>query len=132
MSIFLWDSAWESGDPDIDLQHRALLDQMERLAGALAGGDQGAETERTLKVLEDYVEAHFSAEEALMTWSGFPHLERHRALHDAMRARIARLVQALALEPLSVTAGVMEFLASWLLTHIAEEDRLLVEHLKMR
>jgi hemerythrin-like metal-binding protein len=125
-----WDPAYETGVAEIDHQHRELLSQMDRLLEAIAGGSGVRETERTLLHLGEYIETHFSTEEVLMEISDYNGLDRHRGLHDEMRAQVASLVSTYQMNPAAVPAGVMAFLSSWLVDHLSGEDRLMAEHLR--
>lgn len=130
MSVFDWDPAWDTGVPEIDLQHRELLRQMERMMAALVAGREAAETERTLLLLGDYIETHFRTEEVLMAESGYPGLATHRAVHDGMRERVMALVATYQRNPGEVPGDVMDFLTSWLVDHITGDDLQMAAHLR--
>ena len=131
MAIFPWNPAWETGDPGIDQQHRQLLDQLGRLMVALAEGKEAVETERALLLLGDYIDDHFKDEEALMARSGYPGLARHRHCHDDLRARVQGLLATYGHDPKAIPASIMEFLLTWLKEHLAGEDHLMAEHLRL-
>ncbi|GEM_PF-6410812 len=66
MTIFSWNSAWETGNALIDDQHRELLSRFEALANALLQGTSEEEYKRLCGFMAEYAETHFLAEEALM------------------------------------------------------------------
>ena len=131
MPIFPWNPAWETGQPKIDQQHMQLLEQLGRLMVALADGKEAAETERAMLLLGDYIDDHFKDEEALMASSGYPGLAAHRIIHNALRDRVEALMETYGHDPTSLPASVMEFLLNWLKEHLAGEDRLMAEYLRL-
>ncbi len=130
MTVFDWDPAWDTGVPEVDRQHRELLRQMERMMTALVEGRESAETERTLLLLGDYIETHFRTEEDLMARSGYPLLDEHRSVHNGMRDQVLALVAAYQRNPAEVPGGVMDFLTSWLVDHMTNEDLRMAVHLR--
>lgn len=130
MAILVWNPAWETGEPEIDRQHRLLMAAIERLFKAVSRREDPGDAAETLHFLADYAESHFRMEEALMARSGYPGAEAHRALHDGLRADIARMLEAHRLDPASVSEEMPTFLSDWLISHIGEEDRALVRHLR--
>ncbi len=99
------------------------------LPGPAGPADPGDAAE-TLHFLADYAESHFRMEEALMARSGYPGTDTHRALHDELRADVARMVEAHRTDPASVSEEMPTFLSDWLISHIGEQDRALVRHLR--
>jgi hemerythrin-like metal-binding protein len=131
VSIFPWNPEWETGEPAIDQQHRQLLDQLGRLMVALAEGREGAETERALLLMGVYIDQHFKDEETLMARSQYPGLEHHRLIHEDLRDQVRVLMDFYVHDPRAIPASVMDFLLTWLKDHLAGEDRLLAEHLRL-
>ena len=131
MAIFPWNPAWETGDAGIDKQHMQLLEQLGRLMVALSEGREDQETERALLLLGDYIDDHFKDEEALMARSGYPGLPHHQCVHNELRAKVQLLLETYGQDPKSIPASVMEFLLSWLKEHLAGEDRLMAEYLRL-
>ena len=128
--MFQWDPAWETGNAAIDRQHKALLQQLERLMVALSEGREALEVERALLLLGDYIDYHFSAEEALMEEAGYPDLPDHRANHDEMRLQVQALVEAYHHSAQSIPVVVMEFLLGWLKGHFTNEDGRMAAYLR--
>ncbi|MCG2807978.1 MAG: hemerythrin domain-containing protein, partial [Coriobacteriia bacterium] len=83
MAHFEWSADLETGQADIDDQHRHLFELANKLQDAALAADQDAEdtVEDTIYELTDYVVQHFNDEEELMTEHGYPSLSSHRALH---------------------------------------------------
>lgn len=125
-----WRAALAVGHPELDRQHRELFARAQRLVDALARGDR-AEVERQLEFLGGYVLEHFTAEEQVMSASGYPGRGVHKAEHDrfvrdyrALRALVARHgpVPALAVKART-------WLGDWLDRHVSGSDQRLGTHL---
>jgi len=125
----MWNPAWETGIPLIDQQHRELLGQFEALLVAIHENHPDDPIPGLLAFLAEYVETHFSTEETHMLGSRYPDLVRHKAIHDAMRARVALLLEGFRKDPRIMTEEVIDFLTDWLVRHINEEDRRMAQHL---
>jgi hemerythrin len=126
-----WDRSLETGDPEIDSQHRELFHRIDKLLAATADRRARAEVGRLLTFLGDYVVSHFEAEERLMADSGYPEAAAHREEHRRFVADYARLYEDYRADgPGSVF--VIKFgnrVTAWLCEHICRTDRRLVDHL---
>jgi hemerythrin len=132
MAFVMWNPAWETGIPEIDGQHRGMLDQIEALMKAVHE-DRGEELiPGLLAFLSEYVDRHFSTEERKMLSSAYPGLPAHQAIHDAMRARLVGLLQAHTDGSESITEQVLAWLTDWLIGHINDYDLPMARFLKAR
>lgn len=114
----------------IDRQHHNLLDLVNLLRGAVLRSDR-ASTGYILQSLKAYVNYHFSAEEQ---WArehriDQDELARHARTHKAFTDHILKLTEG---EPLTTDdlCDLHHFLSAWLLRHIAQEDRDMVQRLR--
>jgi len=126
-----WDKSLETGDPEIDEQHRELFRHIDQLMAATRDRRARGEVGRLLTFLGDYVVSHFAAEEQMMVEAGYPELEPHRGEHRRFVEEYARLFEdyrASGPGPVFVIKfGNRE--TSWLCEHICRTDRRLVDHL---
>jgi hemerythrin-like metal-binding protein len=112
----------------VDAQHRELMSLFNRLEQAEADGP--AEVQVALGNLTEYTAVHFAMEEDLMRREEFPparvaeHVEEHRRLTAEVRDRVL----AYRAGELTSVKPIADFLHEWLRHHVAEMDRLLVEH----
>lgn len=130
MAMLTWNPAWETGDQEIDRQHRTLLARIERLFQAIVVRQDPAEVHQALCFLSEYVDEHFAAEEALMELSRYPAMPAHKVIHAGLKAQVAALIEAQAKDPAAVSDEVVDFLSDWLLSHIDGQDRALAVHLR--
>lgn len=127
-----WDKNLETGEPEIDGQHRELFHRIDKLLAASREKRSREEVAQTLTFLGDYVVHHFAAEERIMTLSDYPEVEAHRAEHARFVQEFGLLYREFKAEGPTVLfiIRVGNRVTNWLREHIYRTDRLLVEHLK--
>ena len=81
------------GIKEIDEQHAELLACLDRLLLWVGKGRGFAAALDALHSLNDYVEKHFSYEEALLRENQYPKLEEHIEEHRKIAAEISRLTE---------------------------------------
>jgi hemerythrin len=129
-----WDRSLETGDPEIDDQHRELFNRIDQLMAATQDRRARSEVGRLLTFLGDYVVSHFEAEERLMEGADYPEAEAHRAEHRRFVEDYARLFQDYRAEGPG-PVFVIKFgnrVTAWLCEHICRTDRRLADHLSAR
>jgi len=129
-----WDTNLETGDPEIDGQHRELFHRLDRLLAASREKRSREEVAQTLTFLGDYVVQHFAAEERMMVLADYPDLEAHRAEHAHFVQEFGVLYREFKAEgPTTLfIIRVGNRVTGWLREHIYRTDRSLVDHLKTR
>lgn len=122
-----WTKALATGHEILDEQHRGLFRCLEELEMARI-------EQRTLLAvysitrLKHYVREHFETEESVMKQCKFPKLKEHLAEHETFRTKMSDL-QGKAIT-LDVSAEMVEYLADWLVNHVAKSDLEFVPYLK--
>lgn len=119
----IWRSAYESGHPLIDAQHRALFSDANKLLGAVLGGRQKAEVAKLVDGLIEDIAQHFHDEEAIFAQSGYAGAADHADLHQALMKKSVALAQHFHAGTLSL-GELFEYLAHEVVArHILIEDR---------
>ena len=70
-----------------------------------------------------YADGHFADEELLMQERGYPELEAHKRLHATFLAMAADLEARLGEGAGLLSVETLEFLGSWFIGHIRNEDQ---------
>ncbi len=117
------------GHDEIDRQHGALFDLINRLHEAMRSGQTRKDQGAILAFLGTYTTEHFAAEEALMASAQYAGLEAHRAEHAQLLQQFQELQEKYETGSMTLSIMVMHFLKDWLSHHIQEVDRKMVEHL---
>lgn len=131
VQFFYWNSSFEIGIPEVDAQHRRLVDLVNGLAAAIIEGGELPRVEALIDDLRDYAAQHFADEEPLMASAGLSESEqrRHRASHQGFVERVGEIARRNDLMRSDVSEQVLDFLVSWLVSHILGADRRIAEGL---
>ena len=115
-----WKPEYEIGHPEIDRDHRGLIQVLGVLSQGYCDRDL---VDSQIKILERYVTDHFGREERLMSLASYPHLEAHKALHTQFRHSVARMRRQWADQDCpELQAEITEALSQWLVDHILGAD----------
>jgi hemerythrin-like metal-binding protein len=112
-----WDPEFNTGQPDIDTQHQALLAQCNRLAELCPAEVDATEAPAFDEACEDLkalARAHFDAELALLSAGNCAELEDHRADCEEFEYLASEIATAENFSRLEL----QRFLALWWLGHI--------------
>ncbi len=126
-----WTEALALGVPEIDRQHQELFRRVESLVEAVLHKDR-TEVVRLVAFLDEYVIAHFGAEEELMRSRRYPGYAVHKAEHDRFLADLSELDRDLrATGPTQrLTTRIHRQVCDWLRDHIYLTDTSLGHWLK--
>lgn len=92
MSLIAWRADYEIGIPDVDHEHRALIDLInETFAGLQQGADPEA-VEMFLGEIHARIAAHFALEEKEMRKMGYGEYDDHKADHERLLDEIRDLM----------------------------------------
>jgi hemerythrin len=132
MADMQWGPALELGHPQIDADHRSLVETLNRLRAALHQDPGQEEIQAVLVFLRDYAVSHFATEEGLMLQHGFPGAPAHFAAHADLVMQMSDLVADFRSGEARLTETLLAFLESWLVEHIQGMDRELGGFLRSR
>ena len=122
MAYMEWQPALAMGQPQIDAEHRSLVEALNRLHAAVDEGRDREEVERVLIFLRDYTVTHFTAEEALMIQHQYPGASAHFTAHSALVMQVSDLLTDFRAGKAVLTEAVLTFLETWLWEHILGPD----------
>lgn len=117
-----WDKSLSVDVPEIDQDHRRLLELFNRLGHAV---EDGAPRTYVIAVLEELIACtawHFKHEEYLMESYGYQGLPAHRAEHEDLIASGEALKARFVGQDTPLSMMDLEFLEHWLTAHIYGED----------
>ena len=131
---YQWDSLLETGNEQIDSQHKQLIVVFNDLVEACHAGTGKVELARTINFLLAYTVKHFRDEEALQLQYGYEDSLRHRQIHKEFRSVAVNLANRLQEEgpTACLIAEVHSSMGDWLINHIKGEDFRLAAFIKSR
>lgn len=123
MSAFAWSDKYSVNIREIDDQHKKLISMVDTLHTAMRQGQGKAALDSILKELIQYTRTHFATEERLMKLNGYPDYDAHKAKHDKMTDKVAKIYRDYQDGKVSITLDVMKFLQDWIDKHILSTDK---------
>jgi hemerythrin-like metal-binding protein len=126
IDIFPWDDNFNTGLPNVDEQHRKLVDLLNLLASYVAFGADIPRLNAIFDELSAYAVYHFETEEAI--WHRYLADDPEEVEHKQIHARFIETVQSLRAGQGSqsiaqTTEDALSFLVRWLVSHILQTDR---------
>lgn len=114
----------ETGNSIIDMEHRELLQAVNKLLDACGEGNGRVHMNETIKFLNDYVDRHFSHEEQLQRQSKYPGFTPHRAFHEKYKQTLREITSGISVSGPSIAElAKLNGHISILITHIRTEDK---------
>lgn len=81
-----WQKDWESGMPEIDDQHRAIIRMGNELLNMSLSGVPAGQRLTLVDSLLEHIRLHFTDEELILERVGYPEKERHAEIHKTLYA----------------------------------------------
>ncbi|ESQ12408.1 MAG TPA: hypothetical protein DDY14_05940 [Chromatiaceae bacterium] len=122
MKELTWDSTLSVEIPEIDEDHRRLVDLYNLLNHAVADGESTAYVEALTEELVACTIWHFRHEERLMLKYDYDGLAEHRSEHADLIASVKELQQKLHEQRKALSNEEILFLEHWLVGHIFGAD----------
>lgn len=120
-TILEWNDSLSVGLPEIDRQHKRLLELMRKVEKAADLGQKDA----LLKAVEElaiYTKSHFEAEETLMSKVNYPAIRAHSKTHENLLGEVSAMAGKLKDGSIK-TDDLLAFLMKWLVEHINGSDK---------
>lgn len=122
MKELVWDRTLSVDIPEIDEDHRRLVDLFNILLRSAEEGDTANYIEAVMEELISCTVWHFRHEERLMLKYGYEGLLDHKSEHDELIGSAKALQQKLLQGGKTVSGEDIEFLEHWLTGHILGSD----------
>ena len=119
-----WNKQDDFGIPEIDLQHRIYVSNLNKLYLAWIDGEPKKVVDKLLKELAQHEDYHIKFEEELLAKLAQPELEKHHQLHQGFREHTQKFIARY--NKTRDTADLFEmlgYLEDWLINHLRGYDR---------
>ncbi len=120
-----WEPYMEMGHPEIDAQHKKLVDEINKLCRELSEKEPDAEKIKGhIKFMLAYAADHFATEEKLMKDIGYPGFLNHYNTHRWFEKQVKNLVNDyVKFGPThTMVVRIHHLLVDWLVSHICGTD----------
>lgn len=131
MAKVRWENAMSVGVSEIDVDHRQLVEIVNRLHDALTARDSREVIMATIESLLDYTRDHFRHEEEAMRALDYPRAQSHEQEHRDLLGRLLAFKERAA-QGAPLTIEIMDFLGGWLTNHMLDADKDLGGFLRAR
>lgn len=122
MKALNWDETLSVDVPEIDDDHRKLVDLFNMLKRAVSDDDTTAYVEAVMDELISCTVWHFRHEERLMLKYGYDEFREHKWEHDQLISSAQELQQKVLEEGKAISSDDIEYLERWLTGHILGAD----------
>jgi len=124
-----WNDNFSVGIPQLDDEHRQLIQMANTLYDAIKLGQGKTAAATILNELKAYALTHFSHEEQLMEQAQYPGYAAHKQLHAAFSKKVEEYLD-LFVKNLLPANQLLVILRDWLIHHICNVDREYMPFLK--
>ncbi len=123
MALITWTKEQFGTDIGVaDDQHKTLFGMLNDLHDTVPSGDRAAIGAK-LDTLVNFVVEHFAEEERLMTSTGYPNYDAHKAEHTKLLETCGGVVSKFKAGELDITQDTTAFVKDWLVSHIPNVDK---------
>lgn len=112
-----------TGVPEMDEQHRVLVQLLNETYEMLRQRRRQEARERLVSGVVSYVDYHFRSEEAFQEAVGFPELDAHRKIHESFRKQALEWVAEARSGDEKALQELVAIIWAWLFRHIAVRDK---------
>ncbi|WP_352399661.1 bacteriohemerythrin [Anaerotignum sp.] len=128
---FTWTKDLETGNTQIDTEHKELIQAINNLLEACSSGKGRNEIANTMDFLNHYTKTHFAHEQVLQQKYKYPDFENHKKYHEGFIKVVDDITNRLkANGPTIQLVGEINMqLGGWLINHIKREDVKVAKHI---
>jgi hemerythrin len=119
MPIIQWRKEFETGVPDVDYEHREMVDLINALGEQVEAHASRHQIQQFLGEVFAKIAAHFALEESIMRKHAYDEYEAHKAEHEKLLDDIRDIMdeaEADYNQALSATVG------AWFVNHFKSKD----------
>lgn len=121
MPYLAWSDDLNTGIPELDAQHRVMLDHVNQLHSAAAADDIPALL-TSMDALIQCLRDHFSFEEKVLGMIEFSGLEAHRTTHEGIIAQLGEYKTRMETASAPEAQELVDVLGPWVVDHIRHDD----------
>ncbi len=123
MTLIAWRQEFETGIPDVDHEHRELVELINRLHEALVAGATKEEVARFLGEVFAKISAHFALEETIMRKHRYDEYAEHKADHEKLLDDLRDIMDAHAADAyFDYREALSSAVRDWFIDHFKTKD----------
>ena len=123
MVLIEWRKEFETGVPDVDHEHRELVDLINALHDRIAGGEERPRIVEFLGEVFARIAAHFALEESLMRKHRYDEYEAHKSEHEQLLDDIRDIMDSVENDPSEdYRTALSGAVRDWFVDHFKSRD----------
>ena len=130
MALITWTSAISVKIEEIDLQHKKLIEVLNKLHDSMKVGKSDDVMHSTLIELAEYSMHHFDTEEMYFAKFNYPDADSHIREHKEFIAKVENFLKQYDAQKAFITIDLMHFIANWVVNHVKGTDQKYSEFFK--
>lgn len=130
MALVNWEDSLSIGISEIDMQHKKLVDLINKLNDAMKSGKSKDVMGTIFNELINYTATHFKTEEKYFDQYKYESSEAHKIEHAKLVKEVQNLKRDFESGKMGMSMDIMNFLVNWLKNHILISDRKYVQCFK--
>jgi hemerythrin len=119
MPLIEWRQDFETGVPDVDHEHRELVDLINALGEQVEAGASRQQIQAFLGEVFARIAAHFALEESIMRKHGYDEYEAHKAEHEHLLDEIRDIMDE---SDSGYGAELSTTVSAWFVDHFKSKD----------
>lgn len=131
---YVWNSSLETGNVNIDIQHKRLVEALNKLLEACSKGQGRSKLKKFTEFLYEYTTTHFEDEEKLQKEIGYPDYISHKKYHEDFKKAVLEIMEELERDGPNIvlTGKINSKIGDWLVSHIKREDFKIAEYIRQK
>ncbi|HIJ23460.1 MAG: hypothetical protein HON68_08250 [Gammaproteobacteria bacterium] len=125
MSRIFWSNTYSVGHPDIDSEHKKLVEIYNRIVDAVESFNDEPEDRQELMTLlvifKQNIKRHFFTEESVLSRLNYPDLPNHQLLHFDSLGKISS-IDVHGISKKEYRKMILETVGEWWVNHLLIED----------
>lgn len=123
MVLIEWRAEFETGVPDVDHEHRELVDLINDLDAKIASGDERSRILEFLGEVFARIAAHFALEESIMRKHRYDEYQAHKSEHEQLLDDIRDIMDNVENDPSEdYRAALSGTVRDWFVNHFKTRD----------
>lgn len=126
MAYLEWNTAFETGIPGIDYEHRKLVGMLNDLHALITARATMQDIGDLLAEFHTLANAHFALEEKIMKDESYAGLTERRSIHRQLLDQVREIIDAVEAGDCPLDESLPAILREWLLQAMSDDVELLV------
>ena len=129
MALIEWKDEFSVGVPEVDHEHRQLIELINKLHDAMSGENAAMTVTDFLGEIHAHVAAHFALEEKIMRERRYDQYQDHKQDHERLLDEISDIMDAYEENAFYSDEEFAQSLEHWFTNHFKTRDARLHKHL---